>query len=503
MTRYATHRRTRAGGRVHRLAAMIALVAACAFAWPGRAEAQGGGADAGVFDGDGGVADAGIADAGVELAPMPPPVAEAPIELPPTSIDPPLAPESPAPPTAGELIKVILGLVAIVALAYLGGHPKVRELEERLRISYVVTAGFPFVVLGLIARHPSVGVLSDGVLDAIRPILPFGLGWIGLALGFRFDARDLDRMPREIGTALGALTATPFLLAFGATASLLFASADGRTAFVRHALILATASMISGSSTPVLAAPVVDDAGERRLTRVVQLEQLVAVVALALIAAFFRPTGALVGWQLPGMAWLFVTLGLSAVLGITAYAVLAVARSRTEVSLVVLGVLSFSAGIASFLRLSPTVVCFAAGLVLANVPGSHKDQVRDTLDRLESPIYLVFLFLAGAHWRLGDVEGWALLLAFVGARVVGKQLGVTILGLRTEGSISQEERRALVLSPMGGLAVATAISAQDLYVGVVSSWVVTAVIGGAIVNEILVQVLGRGGASKAAREGER
>jgi Kef-type K+ transport system membrane component KefB len=492
MTRDGTGSRGRLVGRPA-LLGLLCVASWLAFAPAARAEPADAGTDGGVEVVDGGVPDASVP----VVEPEPPPVI-AEISLPPSSIDPPLAPEEPSPPTAGELITVILGLVVIVALAYLGGHPRVRELEEKLRISHVVTAGFPFVILGLVARHPTVGILSDAVLDEIRPILPFGLGWIGLALGFRFDTRELDRPPPHLGLALGLLTVTPFVLTLAACGLLLWFSRGSHPEFMRHALILAIASIISGSSTPVLARPVVDETGLNRLTRIVQLEQLAAVAGLALVAAFFRPTGGLVGWRLPGMAWLFVTLGLSGMLGVAAYAILAVVRSRTEVTLVMVGAICFSAGMASFLRLSPTVVCFAAGLVLANVPGSHKAQVRDTLDRLEGPIYLVFLFLAGAHWRLGDFEGWALLVAFVVARAAGKQLGVTILKRRTDGALSGEERRALALSPMGALAIATAISAQDLYIGAESSWVVTAVIGGAIVNEILVQALGRGPAARAA-----
>ncbi len=443
---------------------------------------------------DGGAPDGGVASGGGVVTETPEP-APGPVE---TSH----ASEAPAPLPARELITVILGLVTIVALAYLAGHPKVRELEERLRISHVVTAGFPFVLLGLVARHPRVGIVSDAVLEQIQPILPFGLGWIGLALGFRFDARDLDRPPPYLELALGLLTITPFVLTFAACSVLFFLVGDPKDpVFLSHALILATASTISGSSTPVLDQTAADDVGVDRFTRIVQLEQLVAVAGLALIGAFFRPDGSHVGWQLPGMAWLFVTIGLGGMLGVTAYAVLAVVNSRTEVTLVMLGAICFSAGMASFLRLSPTVVCFTAGLVLANVPGSHKAQVRDTLARLEPPIYLVFLFLAGAHWRLWDEEGWALLVAFVVARVIGKQLGAAILKRRSDDELSAEERRALALSPMGTLAIATAVSAQDLYTGAESNWVVTAVIGGAIVNEILVQALGRTSVAPRAATG--
>jgi hypothetical protein len=428
------------------------------------------------------------------------------VPLPPSSIDPPLSRERDDAPQASatDLVKVILALVLIVALAYVGGHPRVRRLEERLRISHVVTAGFPFIVLGLVARHPSVGILSDSILDEIRPILPFGLGWIGLAMGFRFDARDVDRPPTHVGQTFILVTALPFVLTFTVCGLLLyFSGGPGEPMHLRFALILAVASVLSGSSTPLLPRGNADAVAVDRTTRVIQLEQLAAVIGLSLVAAFFRPTGVIVAWQLPGMAWIFVTLGMSAVLAVIAYVTLAVVGSRAEVMLVVLGVISFSSGMASYLNIPATVVCFVVGFMLGNAPGSHKVQLRETLARLEGPIYLVFLFLAGAHWRLGAVEGWALLAAFVATRALGKQLGVAVLTWRTHDEVPLEERRALALSPMGALAIAIAVSAQDLFPGVESSWVMTAVIGGAIVNEVFVQAVSRGSSGRELMEEAR
>ena len=60
----------------------------------------------------------------------------------------------------------------------------------------MITAGFPFVALGMIASLPSVGILSGAVLDKLRPVLHFGLGWLGFIIGAQLDIRVLDRVPR-------------------------------------------------------------------------------------------------------------------------------------------------------------------------------------------------------------------------------------------------------------------------------------------------------------------
>src|SRR4029079_5499277 len=79
------------------------------------------------------------------------------------------------------------------------GNRRVVRLQERLGVSNVIAAGLPFVGLGLFASPPSIGILTGDVLARMRPILEFGLGWLGFIIGAQLDIRVLDKVPR--GTA--------------------------------------------------------------------------------------------------------------------------------------------------------------------------------------------------------------------------------------------------------------------------------------------------------------
>src|SRR5262245_19208424 len=92
-------------------------------------------------------------------------------------------------------IKVIGGLLVLVALAYLGGTRRVVRFQERLGLGGVITAGFPFVALGLFASWAPIDILSVDVFVRLRPVLHFGLGWLGFAIGAQLDIRVLDRVP--------------------------------------------------------------------------------------------------------------------------------------------------------------------------------------------------------------------------------------------------------------------------------------------------------------------
>src|SRR5690606_13014424 len=124
------------------------------------------------------------------------------------------------------VIRLILALVALLGLAYLGGLPFVQRLERRLRIAQLVTAGFPFVALGILLGLPSVGILTESVVGTLSPLLGFGLGWIGFTAGFRLDVRELDDLPKGTARAVGFATALPFAAILASVALFLLATSD-------------------------------------------------------------------------------------------------------------------------------------------------------------------------------------------------------------------------------------------------------------------------------------
>jgi Kef-type K+ transport system membrane component KefB len=392
------------------------------------------------------------------------------------------------------LVKTILGILALLALAYLGGHPRVQAWEQRLRISQVITAGFPFVLLGMLARQPAVGILTDTVLAELGPVLRLGLGWIGFVVGFRFDVRLIGRLPSGAAAAVGIATAIPFAAVVCASALLLLAfdgfhGANFRDpVFVRDALILGTAGAMTGW-TVTRTFPSRDAAD--KVQQMLRLEELAGVAGLAVVAAYFRPQGTEVAWQLPGTAWLFLTVGIGVTLGAVIYAVLHRTSQGPEFMVLTLGSISLTAGIAGYLHLSSVVVAFVAGVLLANFPGAYKERLRDTLHRLERPIYLMSLVVIGALWRAGDGLGWLLMGAFVVARLLGKWLGTELSARRGPFSLGPAERTALTIAPLGELSIAIVVSAQLLYPGGSVYRIVSAVIGGALLSELLLQLVWR------------
>ncbi|TFH32331.1 MAG: hypothetical protein E4H00_01635 [Myxococcales bacterium] len=402
-----------------------------------------------------------------------------------------VAPASDDPGPTWPLVKSVIGLSILLILAWLASHPQVRQrLEDALGVGQAVTSGIAFVFLGVLARHPAVGILDDEILYDLTPLVHFALGWLGLIIGFQFDVRVLDRLPRGTATLVGLETLTPFLLVgtTGAALMLFFGRPWNDATFVRDAIVLATAGAISATGVGDRAAPQNAQGEEPDPMRAVEsLDEIIAVVGLAALGAFFRPLWIQFEWDLPGTVWLILSLGVGLCLGLIVYALLA-GRRGSEFLALLLGSVALASGIAGYLFLSPLVVCFIAGALLVNLPGEHKQLCWTILTQLERPIYYLFFAIAGALWHVADWRGWALLVAFLASRGVGYAIARRILGRQSPRLAARVEVSgwgSTLFPPISMVSIAIVMSAQVLYRDPAIPWIVTAVIGGAIASELL------------------
>jgi len=103
-------------------------------------------------------------------------------------------------------------------------------------------------------------------------------------------------------------------------------------------------------------------------------------------------------------------------------------------------------------------------------------------------VHLLFLIVVGAVWSPTDWLGWVLVPLFVAGRALGKWSGVlaskTAVGALLPAGFAED--RALI-TPMSGLSIALVISIDRLQADPGLPWIVTAVIGGSIVTELLMR----------------
>lgn len=398
-------------------------------------------------------------------------------------------------------IKVIVGLIVLVVLAYLGGHRRVIKFQERLGISGVITAGFPFVALGLVASSASVGVLTPDVIERLRPVLQFGLGWIGFIIGAQLDIRVLDRVPKGTAYLILVEAMGPFAITVAGCGAVMLAFGQSwrDPAVWRDLILLGTAAAMTAPRKLRGFSNRTWHEGRGADVLLGQLDELVGVLGLLFLTAYFRADVTEGSWQIPNTAWVFVSLGLGVAIGVVIFSMVRVPQSNAEFLAVVLGGIAFASGIAGHMMLSPIVICFLAGVLVTNFPNDQRENIFKILRHLERPVHLMFLIVAGAVWDVIDWRGWVLVPLFVACRVVGKYVGV-ITSRTAVGAllpVGFADNRQLV-APMSALSIALVISVGSVQVDAGLEWVITTVIGGSILTEILVQITSREKASRDA-----
>lgn len=461
-----------------------------------------GGADAGAADAgvDASLEEAGVVDAGVVVEEPPPVPMSAVLER--VEIGEAVEEAIGVPAEATDtVVRTLLGLVCLLAIAYLASHRAVQRLERMLGITHVVTAGFPFVALGLLAQAPGIQVVTDGVVEDITPVLQFGLGWIGFLTGYQFDLRAIERMPRGSLQVVFLMAGLPFVAVAGVTAAALtaFGFGDDPAKLLRDAALLGAAGALTSPSIASLVRVRGFSTDDVDLARSLGLlDDIAGVLGLMVLGAFVRPPIEGTTWSLPGTGWLLFTIGLAVVLGILVHLLLGYAERGADRSALLIGSIAFAGGIAGVLQLSPLVVCCLAGAILRNLR-TGGDSLGPVLERLERPIYLVFLAVAGALWRIEDARGWLLVPLFVVGRTIGRLVAARMarripLALH-DSELVRSADAGLVVAPMGALSIALMVSAQTLYVSRHVHLFVTAVLGAAMVLEVLVQISARGRAA--------
>jgi hypothetical protein len=186
-----------------------------------------------------------------------------------------------------------------------------------------------------------------------------------------------------------------------------------------------------------------------------------------------------------------MALGMGVMLGTLLHVILRRPSGDAEFMVIALGGVAFSAGLAAYVRLSPLVIGFVAGIVVMNLPTPRREALGLTLERIERPIFLMFLALAGALWDPTDARGWALTAVFVASRYAGLWVGRHLARRSHPETFAMLRPISALMEPVSVVAIAVVVSARILYGGPTISLVVTAVIGGALISEMLAALVER------------
>jgi len=322
--------------------------------------------------------------------------------------------------TVGPVLARFAGLAAVGLLA--ARLPR-RAWRRPPGLQVLLAAGGPLVAVG-VALGPGIELLDQPTLRRLAPLTALALGWLGAALGARFEWRYLRRIPRGIWLLAALEAASAFLsVAFGAAllARLRPALAAAWIPRLPAILTLAAAAAAAGPGAVVLVARIggVRPRVARAVARVALIEAGCAALALTVPLALHRAHASTESAELGWVAWLVFTTGSGALLGLVFRSLTRLRPDRAELGFILLATLLFGAGIGYAADLSPFLVCALAAAVIVNV-SPRRHAVRQVLSDSERVAYAGLLVITGALLRLPTA--WLLVAAplLAGLRAAAK-----------------------------------------------------------------------------------
>lgn len=318
-------------------------------------------------------------------------------------------------------MKSLLVFLAVGVLSVLASSRAARQAGRSFLLTVLSTSGLAFVLVGALMGPSGAAVYTAADLQAIQPLLSFGLGAAGLFVGLNLESGVLRALPLQVYRAAGAQV----LAAMGAVAlplgAVLYASTSlGAFQSLGAGVALGASAGVSSAHYAVLwyRSGRMERARSLGVSILATLDDLGGLLLLAIAMAI--GSGAT---PLHGLALVAVTLCLGVLSGALLAFLTRQVEDPSELVAIVLGGAALVSGAAAFLRLSTLLAGIACGATLAQIGGRATARLWKSLSRMDRPLYLLLLFVIGAQVRLDDWQAWMLVPIFVALRFLAKVYG--------------------------------------------------------------------------------
>ncbi len=382
-------------------------------------------------------------------------------------------------------------LLAAVTAALVVAGPRLgfgnRRLPAGLRL--LSGTGTLFIVIGALIGPAFLGIVSREDVRGFGPVIDVCLGWLGFLFGSHFEVRRMMRFPlRLYGAAMWESAFTMALVGAAAWFALPALAGDGFPAGMAGPVSMLLAICAGGTAPAGLflmsAEKDLDHAEAHVLKFISAMDDLLPMLFIGILYAFYRPESAAGAVDLPGWVWLPATAGLGVVLGIVGHRLFPKSGDVRENSLVLMGVVAVGGGAASLIGASALFCCAVAGFVFANL-STRKESAYGLLAEREHTLYAVFLLTAGLMLEPRWDMLYIILPSYVLLRAAGKVAGLYSAGilLLPRPGLPPLAGGAMLFD--GGIVLAVAVAFQRTHGSDLTQTALTAVVLGVIINELI------------------
>ncbi len=361
------------------------------------------------------------------------------------------------------------------------GWPWLQRLRTRAALGFtpVLAPAVLFVPIGTALGPAFTNVLSPTVLDHLEAVVAVALAVLGVFAGLALDLRS--QRNRRLFTAASVEAVVTLVLV---SASLLMLLQAWQLPLgLPHGLVALTLGLCASVSS----AGGADDASPTHAVAagIADLDDVVPIVVSGLLVVGLGSASPLPAWS--AVAWLLHTIALGIAVGTAGWLLFERAHSRAERNVFIAGTVALIGGTASFLGLSPLLAGLIAGLLWVWLPGRADHVVRIDLHRVQHPLIVVLLLVAGASCEFSRQAVW-LSGPLVLVRLTGKLMGGW-LATRGRIVVTAGELGLHLIAP-GLLGIAVALHLLQVVRSPGMAAVLTAVVMATLVSEALALVLG-------------
>lgn len=357
-------------------------------------------------------------------------------------------------------------------------RPRIRRLDMLLRstaalgLKPVAAPSLVFVPIGILLGSHVTGLLTLEELAHLDAAVSVGLATLGVFVGLGLrPAPGLGRYLLVAASAEAALTmavtgfATWFLLARWGL------PLEAAPATVALGLALCASASSAG------AAEIIDDDAHRTATEIAALDDVLPIVVGGVLIAAIGAKSALDASRLA-----LITAGIGLLSAAAGSLLFERARNGSERLVFILGTIVLLAGASAYLSMSPLLAGLAAGAFWTFVPGTAGSILRDDLRKIQHPLVVILLILAGASVSFTRGVAW-IVAPFVLFRMTGK-LGGGWVASGIAGKVAPAHLGGYLVSP-GVLGLAFALSLQQVLPATAGTLLVSAAALGSLAAELL------------------
>jgi len=366
--------------------------------------------------------------------------------------------------------EIHLGVLALLGICIAGGVV-IAWAFQKLNIPQVVG----YIVFGVLIGETGLGLMTSADVAALQPFNNFALGLIGFLVGGELSGSIFKKYGKQFtAILLGEGLAAFFLVGIATTVIVYFVADNWITAIAAGVVFGAIASATDPAST-------IDVLWEYRsagvlttaIVAIVALDDALAMTLYGLgtsiatiltqsgghsIAASLLHTGMeLFGAIILGIAGGFVLNAMMHYMPQT--------EKRLGISI---GIILLCIGLCVAFNMDVILATMAIGIVLINRAPNRSKKLFETVRSFSTPIYIIFFVLVGARLALGNMPVWiwALVVAYVLMRSLGKWAGAYWGGRLSKAEPPVQKYMGMALFAQGGVAVGLSIVASHNLQGI-------------------------------------